>query len=509
MELIKEKETYIERLFCENEKVSVDEDIIVPDVKPDILKVLQVDARAYITDKGIISGGVYAQGKMYVNILYIPDSDSDGISCIKTAFDFRSKIDNPAVSSEMQIKVGCDVSKADFTAINSRKLSIRGAVTLCFEVFNNKETEIPYTTDSEDLECVYESIETDRISVVEECEFQVRDSVEIPNGKKAVSEILKTDVKISEKEFKVMQSKLILKGILSVCMLYLTEDGKTDYFDSEIPFTEVFDVYELEEDDNCMLELSIGEVLTELVQDSDGDMRIINIEALINASLCANRKKEINLISDCYCPGKKTKINSNEFMLKRHIGNIKSQNTIKEIITPDDKLPQIVKIYNTVAEPEISSCRSVDSRIELEGRLRIFILYITDNSKCPVYSFKKDLPFSYTYECENAKPDMQCKAVVETEGISCNLNAAGDIEFRCILKQDICVTEDKKLNFIEEIIAEDTKNDGNITIYFVKKGDTLWNISKKYSVKMSDVKEINNMDSDEIFEGQKLIIPNS
>ena len=56
MELIKEKESYIESLICENEKVAVEEDIIVPDIKPDILKVLQVDARAYVTDRGLLSG---------------------------------------------------------------------------------------------------------------------------------------------------------------------------------------------------------------------------------------------------------------------------------------------------------------------------------------------------------------------------------------------------------------------------------------------------------------------
>lgn len=509
MELIKEKETYIERMFCENERISVDEDIIVPDVKPDILKVLQVDARAYVTDKGIISGGAYAQGKMYVTILYIPDSDADGISCIKTAFDFKSKTDNPALSSDMRVKVSCDVAKADFTAINSRKLAIKGAVSLNFEIFGDKEIEIPYTTDSDETECIYESMDTDRTAVVEECEFQVRDSLEIPNGKKAISEILKTDVRINEKDFKVMQGKLILKGNLTVCILYLTEDGKTDYFESELPFTEVFDVYELEEDDRCVVELSAADVSAELMQDSDGDMRIVNLDVLINASLIASRTKAINIISDCYCPGKKTKVTGNEAVIKRFIGRIKTQNTIKEIITPDDKLPQIVKIYSVVAEPEIQSCKTECGKVDLEGKLRVFVLYITDNSKCPVYSLKKDIPFSYTYECENSMPNMQCQTLVDTEGVSCNLNAAGDIEFRCILKQEILVTEDKKLNFIEEIATEETESDGNIVIFFVRRGDTLWNIAKKYSVKVSDIKEINNLEQDEIFEGQKLIIPGS
>ena len=507
MELIKEKESYIESLICENEKVAVEEDIIVPDIKPDILKVLQVDARAYVTDRGLLSGGMYAKGKLYVNILYIPDSENDKIACIKTAFDFRSKIDNPTLSQDMSLIVNCDVSRADFTAINSRKLSVRATVSLGYEVYGEKELEIPSSRDDSDFECIYETVNTERISAAEECEFSVRGSAEIPTGKKSVAEILKTDVRISDKEIKTLQSKLILKGTMSVCILYITEEGKTDYFEAELPFTEVFDVYELDETDLCTLKLSIGEVTTELCQDNDGDMRILNIEGLINVSLCARRCSKINLISDCYCPGKKTKITANEVSLTEAIGNQSAQNTIKEIISPDAKLPGIVKIYNCVAEPEITKSQTTDGGAEIEGRLKVYILYITDNSKCPIYSFKKEIPFKFSYEFEGAFTGMQCRADIEVDNISCTMSSGGDIEFKCILKQDINVCEIKKINFIEDLETDTLEQSGDIVICFIKQGDTLWNIAKKYAVKASDIKELNGLESDILLVGQRIVIP--
>lgn len=507
MELIKEKEVYIERLISENERVSVEEDIIVPDVKPDILKVLQVDARAYVTDRGLLSGSMYAKGKLYVNILYIPDSEEDGIGCIKTAFDFRSKLENPALSQDMSLIVSCDVSRADFSAINSRKLSVRATVSLGYEVYGEKELEVPSSRDDGDFECIYETVNCERISAVEECEFSVRDSAEIPSGKKAASEILKTDVRISDKEIKALQSKLILKGCLSVCILYLTEEGKTDYFEAELPFTEVFDVYELDETDICSLKLAIGEVTAELCQDNDGDMRILNIEGLINVSLCAHRCSEINLISDCYCPGKKTKITANEVSLTGFIGNKSAQNTVKEIITPDSKLPGIVKIYNSVAEPEITRAQAIDGGAEVEGRLKVYILYITDNSKCPVYSFKKEIPFKFSYEFEGASGGMQCRADIEVENNSCTMSSGGDIEFKCILRQEVTVSENKRINFIEEIETDNLEQCGDIVICFAKQGDTLWGIAKKYAVKASDIKEVNGLESDNISVGQRIVIP--
>ena len=509
MELIKEKEIFCERVFCEKERVTVEEDIIVPDTKPDILKVLQVDARAYVTDKGIVSGGVYVQGKLFVNILYIPESDSEGIGCIKTSFDFKTKIDNPGISSGMSLRVMSDVSRADFMAINSRKLSIKATVCLECEIFAEKEMEFACELGGTDNECIYENISQDRVSAISDCEFEVRESFELASGKKSISEIIKSDAKIIEKEIKLMQSKLILKGVLELCILYLTEDKKTDYIEEQISFTEVIDVYELEENDRCMLNLSIGEINTELMQDNDGDFRIINVNALIGVSVCASRQKEIRLICDCYCPGMKTKINSSEAFIKSHVSNLCEQNTVKEIIQTESKLPQIVKIYNTIAEPEIVKVQPIAGAVNVEGRLKVYILYITDNSKCPVYSLKKDIPFSFNYECENVTQGMMCSSNAEVQGVACNLNSSGDIEFKCVLKQEICITENKKINVIEDINVEENKNSGDIIIYFVRKGDTLWNIAKKYSVRTADILTLNAIGNDEIFEGQKLIIPNN
>ena len=45
-----------------------------------------------------------------------------------------------------------------------------------------------------------------------------------------------------------------------------------------------------------------------------------------------------------------------------------------------------------------------------------------------------------------------------------------------------------------------------MVIYFVKKGDNLWNIGKKYYVPVEKIRELNNLESDEVKAGQKLLI---
>lgn len=59
--------------------------------------------------------------------------------------------------------------------------------------------------------------------------------------------------------------------------------------------------------------------------------------------------------------------------------------------------------------------------------------------------------------------------------------------------------------------SESTYNGGSsnnkTTTYTVKRGDTLWNIAMSHGVQVSEIKKINNLKSDYLSDGQKLIIP--
>ena len=54
--------------------------------------------------------------------------------------------------------------------------------------------------------------------------------------------------------------------------------------------------------------------------------------------------------------------------------------------------------------------------------------------------------------------------------------------------------------------ADSTDDDGNDNYYVVKSGDTLWSIARKYNLSVNELKALNNLSSNALSVGQRLIV---
>lgn len=64
-----------------------------------------------------------------------------------------------------------------------------------------------------------------------------------------------------------------------------------------------------------------------------------------------------------------------------------------------------------------------------------------------------------------------------------------------------------KVGDVLTIPSREGNNPDNMFMYTVKKGDSLWNISKVYSTSVEEIKRINNLTSNTLYIGQVLRIP--
>ena len=91
--------------------------------------------------------------------------------------------------------------------------------------------------------------------------------------------------------------------------------------------------------------------------------------------------------------------------------------------------------------------------------------------------------------------------------MSYNLNAAGELELRCITSLNANIIKRRRIDVIDEISDEERPKRGGIIVYFVQNGDNLWNTAKKYAVPQQEIIRLNNLEDEELTQGMKLFIP--
>ena len=511
MELVKENITVNQVCTKGTVRSQVDEDIIVPDVKPDILKILQLDASACVTDETVTDGRASAEGRVDLKILYIPDSETEKIKSINASFDFVRNIDNKAIKSGMTAVISANVENAEFSLINSRKLRVKVTVALDYEIACENNIEIAVDAeDSGSAEVLKDNILLQNCVGICSESFKLCENIQVSASQSAIGEILKVDARITDSEYKAVTGKIIIKGAAAASVLYTDEEGQIRFMEAEIPFTEVIECEEASDDTVCDIDYSVSSVDCEVKEDSDGDRRIAALEICIRAQVKATENVAVDMISDCYEPYMKTELIKEETELEEVISRPQTQCTVRETVEVGEDAPAVSGVYDVITRPKVSDTRLENGKLVTEGKIETYILYLTGSEDNPVYSLKRDIPFSCAMETDADGDGLIPEIKAEVRHTAYNLNMAGEIELRCILALNANIVRKRTIELIEDIVTENRSEAENrgIVIYFVQSGDTLWEIAKRYAVPMGAVTEFNSLtDGSDISVGTRLFIP--
>lgn len=481
-------------------------DVIVPDVKPDILKILQVDAAACVTDRYIENGRLYISGRVDYKVLYIPDSEGERIKSILTSMDFRQTADAGRAEPGDTVFAAAEAERVEFGAQNSRKLRLRAIIHIDYDVCRVTETEL-CTGAAEGAECEFERVDIETAADISTHEFTVRERIEVPAGQSPISEILKTDVRICDTEYKTVTGKIIIKANADISVLYTDDEGEIKHIEAELPFTEVLDADGVGDETVCDIDYGILNVMCEAEEDSDGDMRVAAVDIDISAAVRCTETVTAEILSDCFLPYSRTRIRREPVTVTRTVCRPSVQNNMREVIEIPDNVPRVAGVYNVIADAVVTKTELQNGRLLCEGKVSAYVLYLTESAESPVYSIKKELPFSYAAECAGAAGDEDTELEARVEHIGYSLNSSGNIELRCLVGIDGRLVRREVIENIVEIETDDMPERSGIFIYFAKDGDTLWDVAKRYSIPCGRIAKYNSIDGDTLSAGARLFIP--
>ena len=121
------------------------------------------------------------------------------------------------------------------------------------------------------------------------------------------------------------------------------------------------------------------------------------------------------------------------------------------------------------------------------------------------------LPFNQEIEINGLNENSQLDINAVAEDLSFSMLSEKEVEIRLTVSFDAVATDMKNGSIITAVTESENEQPcqlkGGAVIYTVKKGDTLWNIAKKYHTTVEDIVKINKIENpDLIYPCQRLLI---
>lgn len=484
------------------ETIVVQGDMIVPDSKPDILSTLNTSGVVSIYKQEVQTGRVRVDGNINVYIMYLADSTEDKARGLNTNLDFSENFVISECTGDMRAELETSIKNIECKVLNGRKINIKVTLDTNLKIFASEETEVICDLNDKNIQVLRPTYKINSLIGAGETKVYIKETINI-DTKDNLAEILKSNLRIINKDTKISYNKILAKAEVELKIVYLTEENQIRITTCNLPVVGFIDMQNISENSICDVHYQVKNII---IKPNSIEEHSIYVE--IEMGICAEcyEEKEINLIEDLYSTCSNLQFN------KKRVTTISRKTKRTESLNVSTKvnMPEIVgnDLIDVDAQPIIVKMTKSPSKIIFEGELKLTFLY-TEDGQMQVSSKNAELPFQISIDdLENAE-NVEIMPDIEVESNDCRVEG-GAINCNANLKLDVGLHENRSLDIIDEISEEDLEDiqDYSVIIYIVKKGDTLWNIAKKFKSTVDDIVRVNGIENpDKISEGEKLYIP--
>ncbi len=493
---------------CEKKTKVLEGDISVPDIKPDILSLINVDSDVFITKTEALNGKVNVEGTMEICVLYLAEDDGGTIKSLNNSFNFYETFNVPEANEDTIIDLKFYKGPIECKIVNARKLNIKSPITLDLKATNTIEHTIAKdVVDDRKIELQKEKIGMEMLCNCKRENIEIKESVSLDEDCKPIGEILKACIKIINEDYKISYNKILAKADALIKIIYVADNDERsiESFETTIPVMGFIDYNGISEDMDIELKYNLKTFLLKPVY-QDLKALSFSVESTIEIKACVYKKGEMELITDVY--DTENELKCEEESLEIMQGQINQKEEIE--IMHGLLIPELenIKILNIEAEPNIQNKNTLDGKIALEGNIDFNILYYNENKKI-LESKKMSLPFQQVVKVPNLQSGADVDVSIVAKNIDYKKVDDNQIQIKMVANVIIHVEKNKEIRGIKniEVVDGQMTKIPSLVIYYVKPGDSLWKIAKRFKTSINDIMENNNLKDDVIYPNQQLIIP--
>lgn len=494
-------------------QITLDDDFIVQDVKPDVEDIIANKTEIVIDSIKVLEGKIVVKGKL-TYMLLCSGAEQSGLYGMDGSIPFEEVINMDEVCENDTVSVEHNLEDISVTIINSRKVNVKAIVsfTASCETIYDEDAVVDVNAD-ENTDYIKKPLEIIKLMVSKKDIYRIKEEVEIPSNKPNVGKVLWNSVNGRNIQIKLLDDKMSISGEIILFVMYEPEEEQMplQWVENIIPFNGVIDMPGVNQNMIPNISTRLTGIEPEVYKDYDGENRLIRLDEALEMDIKVYEEEQIDIITDIYSPHTDLVKTEKKGCFESLLIHNQSRHKASERFKIDVDNSHIMQICNSSGNIKIDDMIVVEDGIRINGIIDANTVYISSDDKSPVRSEAMILPFEYTIEAKGINKNSKFFIRPSIENMTASMVSTDEIEIKAAMVFDTIVLNALVENVISDVTEkpvdmEKLKQMPGMVIHIVEPGENLWIIAKKFYTTVNNIREINHLQGENVKPGDKLLL---
>lgn len=478
-------------------QITVDDDYIVRDNKPDVLRIIYTTGEVVLEDTKVGNGNVWVTGKLKFKSLYQSEDVGFRLESVIGDIPFQEKVVFENADDKAEVSVEVSIEDLSVGMINSRKLMVRAVLDITVKSME-KEEDVPAQAFPKERGYQQRIEEIPLLEQVANKQDVVRLQRELllPNSKGNIGELLFYQVEFRNQENQLAEGALKVQMDAQVMVLYRSETtGEYECYETVVPVAGEVELPQIRGDEVFWVQMTPTEITIEPRSDYDGEARMLGLEISLAVQVLVYREALCEVLTDAYSLEKELRIERRPIAIQQLLMKNVSKVRILEQVHIEQNQERILQICGYSGRVTIDRVKKQEEGVQMEGVLTVDLLYnTTEDAICYAHTTTQ-LPIEQFVEVKNLDEDTDVWMDAQIEQLQVNLLDNAEYEVKAVVQICLMAIANRRMENIVAIEEEPLdmealmKQPGMIG-YVKKEGEDLWDIAKKYHTTQEDILEI-------------------
>ena len=493
-------------------QITLEEDLNVPDQKPDIFRIVHKQGEFRPDEVKSESGKIKVRGIFLYRILYI----GEGVERMPEVLEGSIPVDETIFLNDLEegdmLDLRWNLEDLHASMIHSRKANMKCVLALTAEAM--KEQPVPLVScpeEEENLHVRNMPVRVQQEVIHKKDTLRVREEINLPPGRPNMQRLLWKEIRLQGADVRPEEGKVLVKGDLVVFFLYLCEEGRLQWMEQSIPFHQEVECEACHTDLSGKAEVNLLRSEMELQADYDGEPRMVRVDAVLELLLRYFEDSVSDVLGDAYSLTCDVEPVRKEYSWDMVKGISDSRARVGGRMKLSDADPKMLQILNAGTTLHLDHTERNERGVLAQGNAELWVLYATSDDAQPIACVTHSFPFEHTAELQGMDENNEWQTWLGLDQLMVTMMDAQELEMKAVIQMQILCSKPEQMTLVEDLNEhpldrERLKKMPGMVIHVVQPQETMWDIAKEHATTCQAVMALNELKDEALKAGQKVLL---